>query len=293
MIHERCGLLVDPGNVELGKLVSLHLDFKISADCPLSELWSEESAGFKGSRLFGSLTTEQKHRALGYLSTKRIQLALAIEEMGLVYCAKMNLMSKSREERIAYALMGADEARHFEMLQPFLDGSPQVERSSLRELVGHAVEATSASERLGSLFCLQVLLEGFGLSYYRGLAQMTSSPALKDAFTRIVSDESFHHALGIVLFDQEVHQQTHELDPHAISLCEQLLRRIAGELWIADALEHAADSSLSNADRESLIVETGWRTSSQQRLDAMTSLVKRHAPKTWIQELERRRAFTA
>lgn len=291
MTRQNNSLLVDPGNSEVGELIATRLDLDVTSNQSIAELWNTEASGFQGSQIFESLTSSQKYIALSFVATKRLQLALTIEEMGLIYCAKMNLLSQSREERIAFSLMGADEARHFEMLRLISPADELPRNSTLQELVTNTVASVEASDRIGCLFALQVLLEGFGLSYYRSLALTTTSIAVKAVFNEIVADEAFHHGLGIVLFNQEVRRKSLTSDPASLSLCEQLLRAIAGDVWIAEAIEAATASTLSKSDRKNLITETGWELASRGRMNAIANLVRRHAPEKWTQDLERRHAF--
>lgn len=281
-------IFLPQGPETVRKLVGARLSPKAneSAD-PV--LWGAESAGLQNSSLYRSLDHEAKRKTMIHLSRMRIQLALAIEEMGLTYCAKMNLLSRSRDEKVAFSLMAADEAKHLSWLLPF----GKIEEGSSARLHAFVKELVQKSDRLTGLFVLQVLLEGFGLHYYRNLAVSTLNPQLKETFLAILQDESFHHGLGIALLETSEKSRLESADPAAIEACEAFLRLISGQGWIVESVEAALGSKLEKIERENLLVETGWHAGAAARTQAIEAMLRRHAPPSWMSELEKRRVFDA
>jgi len=273
----------------LAKILATKLEsLQILGESSLQDYaWDEKAYGLHQSSLFLSLSLAQQTTALRYISHRRLSLALCIEEMGLSYCAKMSLLSQSPTEKSAFALMGADETQHYHLILPLLK-EPVARDIALNDFVNQAV---ASSNHLASLFVLQILLEGFGLSYYRSLSETSIDQNIQKVFRRIVADEAFHHGLGVVLFKLENEANHSRYEVGAIDLCEGFLRTIVGELWIAQALGCATKSSLSSLDKSTLIAETAWIESSRNRSRAIEDMVRRHAPVSWVQELERRHVF--
>lgn len=119
-----------------------------------------------------------------------------IERTGIVFCARMVLLAESLEERRLFALIGAEEATHSVWLQPWL--------------AGHAGEADPFNRFIESLvhngtrqplaFLLQVVLEGYGIGHYAGLAGRCADAALAQTLRAMAQDEAVHHAAGLAAF---------------------------------------------------------------------------------------------
>ncbi len=162
--------------------------------------WNEEFHQVENTSLFAALTLAKKSDFLTKMSSHILQEACAIEKAGLTYSARMNLMSKSLEEKILYSLIGAEEALHLKSLEPFLPSTLRGQNPAFADLILQWIENL---ERTSLLVMIQILLEGWGLSYYGSLAHQVQDPRLKSVFLQILLDESRHHATGVILYRKE------------------------------------------------------------------------------------------
>ena len=117
--------------------------------------------------------------------------AQGIEKLGLSFCAKMCLLSETTEERMAYSLMGADEALHFAMVTKHLGGDDSgLGSDPFLALLQEAIE--EGSKNVLTLL-IQVVLEGWGLTHYRHMAEACRDALLTGTLSAILRDEAFHH----------------------------------------------------------------------------------------------------
>ncbi len=121
--------------------------------------------------------------------------ALHIERSGIDYCARMVLAAEGDDERRLFALIGADESLHAGWLADALPDAPPVDPFN-RFIAG--IAAAGAPQPLAYL--LQVVLEGFGIAHYDGLAGACRDEGLAATFRRLARDEALHHAGGLATF---------------------------------------------------------------------------------------------
>lgn len=121
--------------------------------------------------------------------------ALHIERSGIDYCARMTLAAEDDDARRLFALIGADEAQHAGWLADALPGDPPVD--AFNRFIAGIAEA-GAPQSLAYL--LQVVLEGFGIAHYDGLAAGCRDAGLAATFRRLARDEALHHAGGLATF---------------------------------------------------------------------------------------------
>src|SRR5690606_27505956 len=122
----------------------------------------------------------------------------AIEKLGMTFCAKMGLLVETLEEKMAYCLMGSDEAAHLHAVSPYLRDHAAAGGGPFFELMEGAVEERSPNVLQ---FLIQNVLEGWGLTHYRELSARCTDAGLRRILERVVADEAFHHGTGVLLFD--------------------------------------------------------------------------------------------
>jgi hypothetical protein len=120
--------------------------------------------------------------------------ALHIETIGLAYGAKMLLLSETVDERMLYAAIAAEEAAHLAGIAAFAARGPA--EGPFLALLG---ELVAEGDRATLVLVVQVVLEGWGLDHYRGLARACRTPALARVLEGILLDEARHHGSGILL----------------------------------------------------------------------------------------------
>jgi hypothetical protein len=108
----------------------------------------------------------------------------------------MVLVCEDSEEKRLYALIGADEATHSAWLEPWIADVKQPP-DAFNRFIAVLVETGSAPSLA---YLLQVVLEGFGIVHYSGLAAHCRDLALASALACIARDEALHHAGGLASF---------------------------------------------------------------------------------------------
>lgn len=173
-------------------------------------IWDEEFFNVKNSETWKSLSSAAKNSILVSLSQKILQEAYFIECAGMAYAGKMNLAAKNKEEREFYCFVGEEEAKHLRMVESLANFSTSLENiPSFSLLIGEIIQE---AQRTSHLLLIQILLEGWGLNYYKTLAKTAKDENVAQTFKNIVKDEIRHHSAGVILFanhkngmsDQEV-----------------------------------------------------------------------------------------
>lgn len=123
-----------------------------------------------------------------------VEEAWFVECVGVAFSARMVALSESLEERMVHACAGADEAAHLALFGAWV--APAGEGDTFHRLLARLIEE---GDRSTLIFVIQVVLEGWGLSWYRELATHTRDPGLADAFEAVLRDEARHHGAGLAL----------------------------------------------------------------------------------------------
>lgn len=165
-----------------------------------SVIWDEDFFHLKSSSLWKAKSKDAKNAILISLGQKILQEAYFIECAGMAYAAKMNLAAQTKEEREFYCFVAEEEAKHLRMVESLANFSTSLETiPSFALLIGEIIqEATKSSH----LLLIQILLEGWGLNYYKTLAKSARDENVASAFKAILKDEIRHHSAGILLFSQ-------------------------------------------------------------------------------------------
>jgi hypothetical protein len=250
--------------------------------------WDASFFQVQNSSLYLSMEHHQQDAFLKSMSNNLLKEACAIETAGLTYAARMNLLSKSVEEKIIYSLIGAEEALHLKSLEPFL-ASPMsgAETPYFAGLIGQWINTL---ERPSLLVMIQILLEGWGLKYYHSLAQGSLNPQLRGIFDQILQDEARHHATGVVLYRQE------KLNASERSLPEEQLATLFNCVRVGPqqaAVELAVHSSAKNIDFAKLLTAMNATDDSNIKLDRLHRLLEKTFDEKLIESCQTRGLFTA
>lgn len=171
----------------------------VSNTSPDGIYWAENFFSLNRSKLWENLKDDQKIRVLTSMNESLLREAYYIENSGMLYAAKMNLMAESKEERSFFSIMGYEEAQHLQYLTPFFNDN--IISTEVPSFSGHIGKIITEGDRPSNLFLIQILLEGWGLSYYQDLADHSKDPGLKSIFTKILKDEARHHSAGVILLE--------------------------------------------------------------------------------------------
>lgn len=186
-------------------------------------IWDEEFFHLKESEAFKSLSSEQKNNILVILSQKILQEAYFIESAGMAYAAKMNIAAKTKEEREFFCFVAEEEAKHLRMVESLANFNTSLENiPSFAMLIGEIIQEASKPSHL---LLIQILLEGWGLNYYKSLQKSAKDENVANAFKAILKDEIRHHSAGVILF--AAHKNTVGLKTEEITEFIGYLERIA------------------------------------------------------------------
>lgn len=173
--------------------------------------WGERFFSLDKSSFWKSLKEEQKFNILTRMNEHLLREAYYIENSGMLYAAKMNIMAESQEERSFFSIMGFEEAEHLQSLTPFLNSN--ITSSDVPSFSGHIGKIITEGDRPSNLFLIQIILEGWGLSYYQTLADQSADKGMQEVFQRIIKDETRHHSAGVILLEKkQTEQNTFLLD---------------------------------------------------------------------------------
>lgn len=161
-------------------------------------VWQADFFNVENSETWNSLNDANKYAVLISLGHKIFQEAYFIECAGMAYAGKMNLTSNSREEREFFCFVGEEEAKHLRLIESLGGFSTSSENiPSFALLIGEIIHEAS---RPSHLLLIQILLEGWGLNYYKTLSNYAKDPIVVQVFKQILKDEIRHHSAGVLLF---------------------------------------------------------------------------------------------
>lgn len=186
-------------------------------------IWDDEFFHLKDASAFKGLTSEQRNSILVSLSQKILQEAYFIECAGMAYAAKMNIASKTKEEREFFCFVAEEEAKHLRMVESLANFNTSLENiPSFALLIGEIIQEASKPSHL---LLIQILLEGWGLNYYKSLAKCAKDENVANAFKAIIKDEIRHHSAGVILFSS--HKNSVGMRPEEVNEFLGYLERIA------------------------------------------------------------------
>lgn len=164
-------------------------------------LWDERFFQLENSNSWKSLNSEKKISVLKSMTESILREAYFIETAGMSYAAKMNMTSLTKEERQFFCFVGEEEAKHLRLVESLFDFDKSNSKiPSFSLLIGDIIQDAT---RVSHLLLIQILLEGWGLNYYKTLAKETLSEKVSLAFKSILKDEIRHHSAGIILFTKD------------------------------------------------------------------------------------------
>ena len=233
-------------------------------------LWPAEHFHLERSRAFQNATTDQQRAIITRSSEALLEEALFIEQSGLAFGAKMSLLSETIEERMLYGLFMGDETTHYQQVRRFLpnfgmDCRPNV----FHELLTRLIEE---GDRETLVFTIQVVLEGWGLTHYRLLANDCQDPDFEAALRSILKDEARHHGSGVILAKKRgLPKKSRDF---AIEILHEFLTMVQlGPQSVVSALE-GITGSMTRDQKIKTFEELDTVGHSQERLDLLRNLMQ-------------------
>lgn len=249
--------------------------------------WDAHFFGLTRISLFQTATVGEQTRILQRASQDLLVEAYSLERAGVGYMAKMTLLAETVEERMIYALFGAEETQHLARLRPFIpeDAAQQGSKDLFLRLLMPLLET---ADRPVLLFVIQVVLEGWGLSHYRHLSKACRHRGLAELFHSFLEAEARHHGTGVMLFNRATLSSTS---------CAAIVDTLASFLEIVRVgpqrlVEAIAmvKGDLTRSQRIALLTELDSETHSGLRLNLLRSLIEPLAPDI-VETLAQRNLF--
>ena len=249
--------------------------------------WSAQWWGLINSGLFSRLTAQQQHNILVGCTRELLNEAYFIEKSGIVFCAKMMLLSADTDTAQLYALIAADEATHLAMIEPYIHPDDKTQPSGQFLLFLSKLIEELPSNLL--VYLVQIILEGWGLDHYSRLQHGCDNPGLIAIFSKILKDEALHHRSGNVLFDSS------KLSPADFELVYDCLRvytsmvRVGPQTVLSVVARQCGGLSAAQAE-EVLAALNHWQESSR-KLELLKSLMLQPGMEHLVHSLEESGAF--
>lgn len=268
----------------LSPLLNRRLSSNLNVPSRTKPYWDESFFALNQCRLYRDASDEQRRVILGDCNQQILAEAYSIEKAGMAYSAKMSLLAESVQERIVYSLFAADEATHFHGVTLFLQNPvSEVDQpflSFLSQLIDRGQKPTL-------LFTIQVILEGWGLTHYRKLADHCQNPELQSLLKMILKDEASHHGSGLILTDnQDWNGATEREVSEALTSFLNMVR--CGPLGVVGAFERGL-GDLSKSQKRELLGELKSEEQSAERLELLKGLMR--GKDQLIEQLTKRDCF--
>jgi hypothetical protein len=248
--------------------------------------WKADFFGLQRVREFCDAAPAEQGAALDDCAQSLLSEAWQIERGGVVFCARMVLLSETEAERRIFALIGAEEARHSAWLEPWVtdrgeDGDP------FNAFVSDLARTASAPVLV---YLLQVVLEGFGVGHYARLAQRCHDAALASTFVRMAQDEALHYAAGLAAFSPtRLDAAERRVLAESAYAFLQLMR--SGPQRVVAALDRRL--GLASGRLVEVFDELDTQRAASTKLDQLARLMRRPGMEWLVDELHAKGAFAA
>ena len=252
--------------------------------------WGASFYNFDRSTAFQSLTPESQHAVLLECSKGQMEEAMMIEIAGMSFAAKMSLLSETLQQRELYSRFAADEASHYRMLRNLV-GAPNTRLARQNVFLIFLSELIRDSNRVPLLSLIQVLLEGWGLSYYHHLASEATLTEVRGVLETIVADEAAHHGSGLILMkDAQPSQHDDEAAKTAITHLVSMLK--AGPVAVFQSLARAV-GPMSMGDVTTFLQETSFEIKLEADLSMVQRLLEKSGSAKLLRQLQDQNLFVA
>ncbi|HEY9831990.1 MAG TPA: ferritin-like domain-containing protein [Stenomitos sp.] len=248
--------------------------------------WNADSFGLHQVKVFQDSSLEEQTAILQIANRGLLEEAYFVEKAGMGYMAKMALLAETTEERMLYSLFAANEATHLSQISAFLPDRPVGTDDTFLRFLADLVES---QDKAVLLFTIQLVLEGWGLSHYRSLAQSCCDRTLSQVLTGFLQDEARHHGTGLILFEQtSVSLQSRATIVETLFYFLQMIR--VGPQRVVGAIAQVK-GDLTRSQKIRILEELDTETHSGTRLHLLRSLMRGEAAEAIVQELSARGAF--
>lgn len=278
-----------PAEAKISRLTEISFNVnsvKTGPNCSHEIFWNEEFFSLMNSKLWKSLSKEKQTIVLRNMNDHLLREAYYIENAGMLYAAKMNIVSESVEERAFFSIMGFEEARHLQSLKPFF--SKDIHKKETPAFSQHIGKIILEGDKTSNLFLIQILLEGWGLTYYQALVDYTKHEGLRDAFNGILKDETRHHSAGIILLDKQQSDKNSFLTEAYNELLDMV--RIGPWTLVNEIKNQMQD--LTASDIKALLIEIEAEKNTAMKLLNLKSLTEKSLTSGLVKRFEENKLWT-
>lgn len=270
----------------LNKAAARFVRRRMTAGAPAGSIpWDARYFGLQRVESFSKADAASQASVLSGCAAALLNESSMIERSGVAFCAKMVLLVESIEEKRLFALIGADEATHSAWLEPWIVNAT-ADADPFNRFITGLVETGSAQPLT---YLLQVVLEGFGIVHYSGLAAQCRDPALAAALAAMAQDEALHHGAGLAAFSAAwLGAPEKAFVSEAAYAFLQMIR--SGPQSVVAAVDCAVGVD-SVADAATLFEELDCMRSSAAKLERLQRLMAQPGMEWLIDELDRKGAF--
>ncbi|PCJ46861.1 MAG: hypothetical protein COA99_01935 [Moraxellaceae bacterium] len=259
--------------------------FSLNAGLPL---WPSSFFNLDKAQVFVNAKTCDKEEVVRLCSQGLVEESLIIEKCGMAFCAKMSALADSIDERMFYNLMSAEEAIHYHQISQFLpDGGAGVSPNPFHLLLARLIEN---GDRDSLVFIIQVVLEGWGISHYKVLADSCTDPQFCFELREILKDESRHHGVGVIFSKQ---RGLNELSrDFVVEVMVEFLQMVQlGPQAVVNAVEVVL-GQLSREHKIELFQQLDGEKESAASLQTLRSLMLQNGGEAIVQRLDIHHSFT-
>lgn len=251
--------------------------------------WDCSYFGLNKVKFFQEATNKQQEQILQIANRDLLEEIYWVEQAGVGYMAKMVTLSETYEERLLYGLFAADEATHLGTISNFLSHTPVFKGDAFLTYMASLLES---SDKQLLITLVQVVLEGWGMTHYRSLANHCLDISLTNVLRNFLEAESRHHALGVTqLRSCDIYSQE-SLDNIYSALTHFLYMVQIGPQRLLKAIEIGL-GDLSVHNKVKILEELETENYSNTRLNWLRSLMIGTVPKSIMQSLEEQGSFHA
>jgi rubrerythrin len=258
-----------------------------------SVIWDEDFFQLKTSTIWKGLTLDDRKTILISLGEKILQEAYFIECSGMAHAGKMNLTAKTKEEREFFCFVAEEEAKHLRMVENLASFNTSLENiPSFAMLIGEIIQEAS---KPSLLLLIQILLEGWGLNYYKSLVKTAKDENVAAAFKAILKDEIRHHSAGVILFS--AHLKQNEIKETEAEEFLGYLERIAFMVKIGpyNAAEECFKRSphKNKEDLKNFLMETDAVSITSGKMELLGQLLSKSLPDDLLEQIQSRKLLKA
>lgn len=258
-----------------------------------SVIWDESFFHLKSSTIWKELSSDDREKILLSLGEKILQEAFFIECAGMAYAGKMNLTARTKEEREFFCFVAEEEAKHLRMVESLANFNTSLDNiPSFALLIGEIIQEAAKPSHL---LLIQILLEGWGLNYYKSLAKSAKDENVAAAFKAILKDEIRHHSAGVILFSSHLSQNV--INESETEEFLGYLERIAFMVKIGpySAAEECFQKSLhkEKEDLRQFLIETDAVSITSGKMELLGQLLGKSLPGEILEEIQSRKILEA